>query len=120
MRKSAPVASIKASAWGRALGHGRRCGDQPVRKVLTLIRVEHGEPLEERDGARLVAVAFGPPAFLLLRRIADLRDGRREPLSRRQTPACLSLGGVAGGLPAEGVGRDAERLVRRGRLSPPR
>ena len=60
----------------QALGHGRRRGDQPVGKVLALIRVEHREPLEERDGARLVAVAFGPPAFVLRREAIGIDDGR--------------------------------------------
>ena len=78
MRKSTPVAPISASAWGRIRPSGTGGGavTSLVGKVLALIGVEDREPLEERDGARLVAVAFGPPAFVIRREAVGIDDGR--------------------------------------------
>ena len=46
-----------------ALGNGWCHGCDRVGQAFALIRVEHGEALEERDGARLVAVAVGALAL---------------------------------------------------------
>ncbi len=47
-----------------------------VGQVLALVGVEHGEALEERDRAGLVAVALGPPAFVVGHEAVGIDDGR--------------------------------------------
>src|SRR5882672_5873736 len=43
----------------------RRYGYQALGEVFALVRVEDREPLEERDCARLIAIAFRPFAFVI-------------------------------------------------------
>src|SRR5260221_59315 len=45
-------------------------------QVLALVGVEHREALEERDRVGLVAIAFGPPAFLVRREAVGIDHGR--------------------------------------------
>src|SRR6185437_13843936 len=47
-----------------ALGYRRRRGRRLLRQALALVRVEDGEPLEERDRPRVVATLAG--TFTLL------------------------------------------------------
>src|SRR5260221_14435690 len=53
---------------------GRR--RQHRRQVLALVGVEHRETLEERNRVGLVAVALGPPAFLVRRKAVGIDHGR--------------------------------------------
>src|SRR5487761_927296 len=103
---------MASGAFAAAVPQGWTQGTRPASSSTMILLVISSYRLVRSEPERARAVCLD---------IADLRDGRREPLSQPSTRhgnpvRTLPLGALRG-IPAEGVGRD-HKLGRRGRPSP--